>query len=54
MMQAAQPGSRNNSGLSITHCDGSTERSFFVQPQVSSVFVEIADVFGQQLFSAAR
>jgi hypothetical protein len=31
MMQAAQPGSRYNSGLNITHCDGSTERSFFLQ-----------------------
>ena len=39
MMQAPQPESRNNCGLSMSHCDGSTERSFFVQAQVSSVFV---------------
>jgi hypothetical protein len=37
MMQATQAGPRNNSGLSITHSDGSTECSFFVQPQVRSV-----------------
>jgi len=32
-----QAGPRNNSGLSITHSDDSTEWSFFVQPQVRSV-----------------
>ena len=32
-----QEGPRNNSGLSITHSDDSTEWSFFVQPQVRSV-----------------
>ena len=32
-----QEGPRNNSGLSITHSDDSTEWSFFVQPHRSVV-----------------
>jgi len=39
-----QAGPRNNSGLSITHSDDSTEWSFFVQPQVRSVRRRLADL----------